>query len=107
IDLATGKRTVLLSDPDLDYGGPAFSPDGLHLACLCASHFTREEPHDETLLLVGSDGTGEARALTGDLDRWPGSPVWDPAGRWVYFTADDTGRRPALRGGGRHGGGRG
>jgi dipeptidyl aminopeptidase/acylaminoacyl peptidase len=97
IDLVTGKRTVLLTDPDLDYASPAFSPDGLHLACLCASHFTREEPHDETLVLVDTDGSGEARDLTGDLDRWPGSPVWDPAGRWVYFTADDTGRHPVFR----------
>ena len=97
IDLPTGKRTVLLTDPDLDYASPAFSPDGLHLACLCASHFTREEPHDETLVLVDTDGSGEARDLTGGLDRWPGSPVWDPAGRWVYFTADDTGRHPVFR----------
>src|SRR5215469_2308335 len=96
IELATGKRTVLLTDPDLDYYGPAFSPDGLHLACLRASHFTREEPHDETLVLVNTDGSGEPRDLTGELDRWPGYPVWDPAGRWVYFTADDTGRHPVF-----------
>jgi len=97
IDLASGKRTVLLTDPDLDYSSPAFSPDGLHLACLRASHFTREEPHDETLVLVNADGGGEVRELTGDLDRWPATPVWDPAGRWVYFTTDDTGRHPVFR----------
>lgn len=97
IDLTAGKRTVLLSDPDLDYHSPAFSPDGLHLACLRASHFTREEPHDEALVLVNTDGSGEERDLTAGLDRWPASPVWDPAGRWVYFTADDEGRHPVFR----------
>lgn len=97
IDLATGKRTVLLSDQDLDYFSPAFSPDGLHLACLRASHFTPEAPHDQTLVLVNTDGSGEARDLIAGLDRWPESPVWDPSGRWVYFTADDGGRHPVFR----------
>jgi dipeptidyl aminopeptidase/acylaminoacyl peptidase len=101
IDLATGKRTVLLSDPDLDFGSPAFSPDGLQLACVRSTHPTPEEPYDHTLVLVNSDGSGAVRDLTGAagaaLDRWPSGPVWDPAGRWVYFTADDAGRHPVFR----------
>jgi dipeptidyl aminopeptidase/acylaminoacyl peptidase len=97
IDLATGKRTVLLSDPVLDYGSPAFSPDGLQLACVRSTKPTPEEPYDHTLLLVNTDGSGEPRDLTDELDRWPSSPVWDPAGRWVYFTADDAGRHPVFR----------
>ena len=96
IDLATGKRTVLLSDPGLDYGSPAFSPDGLHLACVRTSHPTAEEPDDQTLVLVNTDGSGEARDLTAGLDRRPEHPVWDPAGRRVYFTADDGGRHPVF-----------
>ena len=97
IDLATGKRTVLLSDPGFDYASPAFSPDGLHLACVRSTHPTAEEPYDHTLVLLNTDGSGETRDLTGGLDRWPASPVWDPAGRWVYFTADDGGRHPVFR----------
>jgi dipeptidyl aminopeptidase/acylaminoacyl peptidase len=97
IDVATGKRTVLLSDPDLDYGSPAFSPDGLHLACVRSMHPTRQEPSDHVLVLLNTDGSGEARDLTAGLDRWPVSPVWDPAGRRVYFTADDGGRHPVFR----------
>jgi dipeptidyl aminopeptidase/acylaminoacyl peptidase len=99
IDLATGKRTVLLSDPDADYASPAFSPDGLHLACVRSTHDTPEEGTDSTLVLIGTDGNGGARDLTGGatrLDRWPVGPVWDPAGRGVYFTADDGGRRPVF-----------
>ena len=97
IDLATGKRTVLLSDPDQDYYSPAFSPDGLHLACVRDTHPTSEEPDDQTLVLVDTDGSGEARDLIAGLDRWPESPVWDPSGRWVYFAADDGGRHPVFR----------
>jgi dipeptidyl aminopeptidase/acylaminoacyl peptidase len=97
IDLATGERRVLVSDPDLDYGSPAFSPDGLHLACVRSSHLTPEEPYDQTLVLLSTDGSGASRDLTGDLDRWPAGPAWDPARRWVYFTADDGGRHPVFR----------
>jgi dipeptidyl aminopeptidase/acylaminoacyl peptidase len=96
IELATGKRTVLLSDPDFDYASPAFSPDGLHLACVRSTHPTAEGPYDHTLVLKNADGSGGTRDLIGDLDRWPASPVWDPAGRWVYFTADDGGRHPVF-----------
>lgn len=97
IDLATGKRTVLLTDPELDYDSPAFSPDGRYLACVRGTHPTPREPHEHTLVLVRADGQGEVRDLTADLDRWPVSPVWDPAGRCVFFTADDGGRRPVFR----------
>ena len=97
IDLATGTRTVLLTDPELDYSSPAFSPDGRYLACVRGTHLTPEEPHDYTLVLVPLDGDGEARDLTAGFDRWPGSPVWDPAGRCVFFTADDGGRHPVFR----------
>jgi dipeptidyl aminopeptidase/acylaminoacyl peptidase len=97
IDLATGKRTVLLTDPEVDYGSPAFSPDGRSLVCVRETHMTRREPADCTLVLVRLDGPGDAGELAGDLDRWPVDPVWDPAGRYVLFTADDGGRRPVFR----------
>jgi dipeptidyl aminopeptidase/acylaminoacyl peptidase len=95
LDLTTGKRTVLLADPELDYGDPAFSPDGRWLACVRGTHHTAEKPHDFTLVLVDADG-GEETDLLPDLDRWPAAPVWDPAGGRVYFTADDGGRRPVF-----------
>ena len=103
IDFAAGERTVLLTDPDLDYGSPVFSPDGRYLACVRGTHLTPEEPHDYTLVLVplngdgGGGGNGEARDLAAGFDRWPVSPVWDQAGRCVFFTADDGGRHPVFR----------
>ncbi len=97
IDLATGKRTVLLADPELNYASPAFSPDGRSLACVRGTHLTPEKPHDYTLVLLRLDEQGEARELTAGFDRWPASPVWDHAGRHVFFTADDGGRHPVFR----------
>jgi dipeptidyl aminopeptidase/acylaminoacyl peptidase len=96
VDLASGSRRVLLANPDFDYGSPAFSPDGRDLACVRETHMTEHEPPDVTLVIVPLDEPEQARDLIPDLDRWPDSPVWDPAGRSVFFTADDGGRRPVF-----------
>jgi dipeptidyl aminopeptidase/acylaminoacyl peptidase len=101
VDLASGERTVLLSDPGFNYTSPAFSPDGRSLACVRGTHLTELEPHDYTLVLVpaGEPGGygGGARDLTPDLDRWPVGPVWEPSGRAVFFAADDGGRHRVFR----------
>ena len=97
VDLASGKRRVLLANQDLDYGSPAFSPDGRYLACLRETHMTGHEPPDVTLLLVPVGEPEQARDLVPDLDRWPESPVWDKTGRSVFCTADDGGRCPVFR----------
>ncbi|WP_300614167.1 S9 family peptidase [Trebonia sp.] len=106
VDLASGRQTALLTDPDLDFEDPAFAPDGRHLVCVRGTHPTPSEPHDFTLVLVpagepgaGAPGTGPepARDLVPHLDRWPRDPVWDPSGRAVFFTADDAGRHPVFR----------
>jgi len=96
IDVATGKRTVLLADQDLDYSSPAFSPDARYLACVRTSHLTPEAPYERRLVLVPLGDPGAARELAAGLDRWPVGPVWDPAGGRVFFTADDGGRHPVF-----------
>jgi dipeptidyl aminopeptidase/acylaminoacyl peptidase len=104
IELASGRRTVLLSDPDLDYDSPAFAPDGRHLVCVRGTHLTADEPHDYTLILVPIAAAqdepgqvGQRRELTPGFDRWPEHPVWAPDGSAVFFTADDGGRHPVFR----------
>jgi dipeptidyl aminopeptidase/acylaminoacyl peptidase len=92
IDVATGQRTVLSAGlPGFDYGDPVFAPDGEHVVCVRSAHDTLEAPGDSTLVLF----PGETDLLPG-FDRWPGGPAWDPAGRVVYFTADEGGRRPVF-----------
>jgi dipeptidyl aminopeptidase/acylaminoacyl peptidase len=96
IEVATGKKRTLLSDPRADFDSPAFSPDGQALACVRTDHDTAEGPGDHMLVLVDMNGDAEPRDLLPGFDRRPGGPVWDAAGRVVYFTADDAGRRPVF-----------
>jgi len=58
IDVASGKRRVLLSAPDCDFGGPRVSPDGRFVACLRERHATAAEPVDRALVLADLDGPG-------------------------------------------------
>jgi dipeptidyl aminopeptidase/acylaminoacyl peptidase len=101
IDVATGKRRVLLSAPEYNFSGPRVSPDGRFIVCQRETQSTPERPPGLTLVLLGTNGAGAAgeagRDLLPGLDRWPGEPAWSPDCRTVYFAADDGGRRPVFR----------
>jgi dipeptidyl aminopeptidase/acylaminoacyl peptidase len=101
IDVATGKRRVLLSAPEFNFSGPRVSPDGRLVVCLRETRATAERPLDQTLVLLACDGADESgesgRDLLPGLDRWPHEPTWSPDSREVYFAADDDGRRPVFR----------
>jgi dipeptidyl aminopeptidase/acylaminoacyl peptidase len=98
IDVATGKRQVLLSEPGQLFGSPRVSPDGRYVACLREALPTPEHPADFTLVLVDLTAPDRAgRDLLPALDRWPGDQVWAPDSSGVYFAADDNGRRPVFR----------
>jgi dipeptidyl aminopeptidase/acylaminoacyl peptidase len=101
IDVATGKRQVLLSAPEYDFSGPRVSPDGRFIVCQRETQTTPECPPDLTLVMLGVNGAGAAgeagRDLLPGLDRWPGEPAWSHDSRTVYFAADDGGRRPVFR----------
>jgi dipeptidyl aminopeptidase/acylaminoacyl peptidase len=101
IDVTSGKRWVLLTDPRYNFEGPRVSPDGRLIVCLRERHATAAEPIDVTLVLHEVDGPGgsgeSARDLLPALDRWPAEAAWSPDSRAVYFAADDGGRRPVFR----------
>jgi dipeptidyl aminopeptidase/acylaminoacyl peptidase len=100
IDLASGKRQVLLSAPEYNFQSPRVSPDGRLVVCQRETQSTPENPPDVTLVLLGVNGAGAAdagRDLLPGLDRWPAEAAWSPDSRTVYFTADDSGRRPVFR----------
>jgi dipeptidyl aminopeptidase/acylaminoacyl peptidase len=101
IDVATGKRLVLLSAPEYNFSGPRVSPDGRFIVCQRETQTTPERPSDLTLVLLGVNGAGPAgearRDLLPGLGRWPAEPAWSADSRTVYFAADDGGRRPVFR----------
>jgi dipeptidyl aminopeptidase/acylaminoacyl peptidase len=101
IDVATGKRRVLLSAPEYNFSGPRVSPDGQLIVCHRETQTTPERPLDVTLVMLGVNGAGEAgdvgRDLLPGLDQWPAGPAWSHDSRTVYFAADDRGRRPVFR----------
>ena len=106
IDVASGKRRVLLSGADFDFSAPRVSPDGRFIVCLRERHATAEQPVDETLVVLdagdsdvgGWDAAGETgRDLLPGYDRWPAEAAWSHDSRALYFAADDGGRRPVFR----------
>jgi dipeptidyl aminopeptidase/acylaminoacyl peptidase len=101
IDVATGKRRVLLSAPEYNFEGPRVSPDGRLIVCRRERHATMTDPQDVTLVVLENDGAGPAgesgRDLLPGLDRWPAEMAWSHDSGAVYFAADDGGRRPVFR----------
>ncbi len=106
IDVASGKRRVLLSVPEFDFSSPRVSPDGRFIVCQRERHATAGRPVDLTLVLLDVDGPDADGSSTGgepgrDLlpgwDRWPQEPAWSHDSRALYFAADDGGRRPVFR----------
>jgi len=97
IDMATGQRRTLLSDPGCDYSEPHISPDGRLVVCTATTHDSYDEPGDSTLVVVPLDGSGSPADLLGGLDRIPVEALWAPGSQAVYFTADDHGRCPVFR----------
>ncbi len=99
VDVASGKRRVLMSDPEFDFSSPRVSPDGRFIACLRDRHGTADRPADRTLVLLEADGApGDlGRDLLPGLDRWPQEAAWSPDSAALYFAADDGGRAPVFR----------
>jgi dipeptidyl aminopeptidase/acylaminoacyl peptidase len=97
IDVKDGSRRVLLDDPDFEYLGPVFSPDGGKVAFSRERRSTPERSTDVRLCVLHLAG-GEVHDAAPDWDRWPATrPVWTPDGGALLVTGDDRGRSPVWR----------
>ncbi len=76
IDVATGKRRVLLSVPEYNFEGPRVSPDGRLIVCQREKHQTAAEPMDVTLVVLENDGPGRPASPAATC-----CPAWT-GGRW-------------------------
>jgi dipeptidyl aminopeptidase/acylaminoacyl peptidase len=101
IDVASGRRVALLSDPDTEYLMPAISPDGSHLAFVMATRSSASEPPDVHLGIVALSDDGmsasDFQQVAADWDRWPGQPAWLPDGSALIVVADSDGSAPLFR----------
>lgn len=96
VDTVTGESRVIAEGNDLNFGEPAFSPDGAVLVCYRETHSSYDEPPDQTLWLIDL-AAGSGRDLTPELDLWPGTPAWAADGSGVYFAATELGHHPVFR----------
>ena len=103
IKASAGQRYTLLGEPGVDFSSPRISLDGELVLAIRAEHDSYGQPGDATLVVTalaagGQDAAGPAgRDLLAGFDRRPLEVAWAPDARWVYFTADDNGRRPVFR----------
>ena len=96
IDTATGERTTLFDEVDVDYEMPAVSHDGTRLAYLRTVKSTPAAPTDYEVWVADLDGGG-ARRIAADWDRWASSLAFAADDAALIATADDNGRGPVFR----------
>jgi dipeptidyl aminopeptidase/acylaminoacyl peptidase len=97
IDVATGRRRLVLDDPEVEFGSPSFSPDGARIALTAERRSTPYDPGDVRLVLLDV-ADGSLRDLSGDWDHWPAGPLqWTPDGSALVLHADENGRSPVFR----------
>lgn len=87
VDVATGRRTALLAEPGVDFGGPRLDPAGRRYAVIRRVRGTFETPHVSVLQIHVVDGSTEPLEVDlGDLT--PGEYAWSPDGSILWVTGD-------------------
>ena len=96
IDVASGKRRVLLSVPEFDFSSPRVSPNGRFIVCQRERHATAERPIDITLVVLDAGGPDAGGPDTGGPDTG-GPDTGGPDRRPGYWRPGRGGPRPATR----------
>jgi len=96
VDVTTGRRRVLATEPEADFEDVHASPDGMSVSCVRVEHGTPSAISYGTLCTI-EIATGKVRELTREADIPPTEHAWDADGKTIYFTADQAGRAPVFR----------
>lgn len=91
-DISSGEINKISSERGSAFQ-PACSPDGLYIAYLGikSAISTNDSPAEDTQLYILPSSGGQAKCLTGSLDRRIEQLSWEPSSQYIYFTAGDKG----------------
>ncbi len=97
IDVASGKRRVLLDEPDHEYSRPRFSPDGRRVLVAVERRSSATRPLQVSLgiLDLASGGLDPVAGEAGEV--WPTQAEWTPDGSALIVAGDLGGRAPLFR----------
>jgi dipeptidyl aminopeptidase/acylaminoacyl peptidase len=102
VAVPNGNVQKLTVDDGINNNSPRYSPDGKWIAFhrsfstnkIIAEKLNHGGPTD--LHVMPAQG-GEMKNLTADWPLQPGTPVWSPDARWIYFTAQTGGAQHLFR----------
>ncbi len=94
VETGGGALAKLTANPAND-NMVLISPDGRYLAYRAMKRAGFES--DRQVLWLRDLQSGRAVQLTAGLDRSVDEVLWDPRGRWLYFTAADEGKQSVYR----------
>jgi len=91
-DIATGEVNKTSNEEGSAFQ-PQWSPDGNYIAYLGIKSkiSTNDSPAEDTQVYIVPAVGGEAKCLTGSLDRRIEQISWHPSSDFIYFTAGDAG----------------
>ena len=96
VDLATGRKQVLISQPRSGRYQPAWSPDSTRIVYANYERMAAKGPKVPCVYLVDL-ASGERRKLADGNPRWTPSPYFSGDGKSVYFTAGGQVHRVAVQ----------
>lgn len=95
VDLATGERHEVASDPGADLEVGPISPDGKR-AIIVVSRLSTPERAPQPRLAILNLTDGAITAVASDWDRWPTPAGWTTDSTRIIAIADDNGRAPVF-----------
>lgn len=95
IDVASGERRTIASEPGRSFGSPVFSPDGAVLIATEHVDATPVETFHEFLVVIDV-ATGERTRVAEGWDRWATPEGCTADGSTLIVTADEDGERPIF-----------